>query len=122
MEWGEREVQLVMPRFEMECETDLQRILSLLGLSDMLSSADLLPHLLKGGMMQDIVQRARLKVDEGGTEAAAVTYMVEAGCCPCEEEYPQTVEMVVNRPFLFEVVEISTEARLFVGVVRNLDA
>ena len=122
MEWGEREVQLVMPRFEMECETDLQRILSLLGLSDMLSSADLLPHLLKGGMMQDIVQRARLKVDEGGTEAAAVTYMVEAGCCPCEEEYPQTVEMVVNRPFLFEVVEISTEARLFAGVVRNLDA
>ena len=122
MEWGEREVQLVLPRFEMECETDLQHILPLLGLSDMLTSDDLLPQLLKGGMIQNIAQRARLKVDEGGTEAAAVTYMAEAGCCPCEVEFPQTVEMVVNRPFLFEVVETSTEARLFAGIVRNLDA
>lgn len=70
--------------------------------------------------ISDIAQQVKIKVDEQGTEAAAVTFMAEAGCCPPEVE-PTLKVMRVNKPFLFEIVEESTNTILFSGVINNIE-
>lgn len=72
------------------------------------------------GMLDDeefavsaVLHKARVKVDEQGTEAAAVTMAMLAGGMPEEEE----IIFHVNRPFLFLIVEKETGAVLFLGSV-----
>ena len=52
-------------------------------------------------MVDEIIHKTYLKVDEGGTEAAAVTAIkmdLKMSMAPREEI---TYNMIINRPFLF---------------------
>jgi serpin B len=53
-------------------------------------------------------------VDESGTEAAAATAVA------MEEEAPEPlVELTIDRPFIFLIRDIETDAILFIGRVLN---
>jgi len=61
--------------------------------------------------LSDVRQKVYLKVNEEGTEAAAVTvgnFGVSA-----------TPEVTINRPFYFAIAERETGAILFHGAIRN---
>ena len=119
--YSEREdVRLSLPRFEVSNKVDVKNILKSLGLSCILESNDIIPECIEGLQIADIAQQVKIKVDENGTEAAAVTFMAEPGCCPRDEK-PQPKVMKVNKPFLFEIVEESTNTILFSGVINNID-
>ena len=61
----------------------------------------------------DVIHEAVITVDEEGMEAAAATAVVtEAGAAPGQEEPKR---LVLDRPFLFLVIERSTRAPLVVG-------
>ena len=63
----------------------------------------------------DVFHKARIKVDETGSEAAAVTdivMMVGAGPSP---DVPSVVEFHCDRPFLFAITEVSSGAIYFMG-------
>jgi serpin B len=67
-----------------------------------------------GGLtIGDAVHKATITVDEEGTEAAAVT-----GVEMEVMAYPES-EMVVDRPFLFMIVERESGAILFLGQLLN---
>ena len=119
--YSEREeVRLSLPRFEVSNKVDAKDILKNIGLSCILESNDIIPECIEGLQIADIAQQVKIKVDENGTEAAAVTFLPEPGCCPRDEKLSSKV-MRVNKPFLFEIVEESTNTILFSGVINNID-
>ena len=60
-----------------------------------------------------VSQKARLKLDEEGTEASAVTVVTTP---PGDEEHtPQTYEFHADRPFLYVISEQATGAVYFIG-------
>ena len=115
-----KEVKLSLPRFEVANNIEVKKLLKQLRLSCVLESCDIIPQCIKGLQISDISQQVKIKVDEQGTEAAAVTFMAEAGCCPPEVE-PTPKLMKVNKPFLFEIVEETTHTILFSGVINNIE-
>lgn len=114
------EVKLSLPKFEAANNIDVKNLLSRMGLTCVLESYDVIPQCIKGLQISDIAQQVKIKVDEQGTEAAAVTFMAVTGCCPPEIE-PTPKVMRVNKPFLFEIVEETTNTILFSGVINNIE-
>jgi serpin B len=111
-----RDVTVGLPRFEMDTTMDLKEALSQMGMTDAFDpeKADfsgMIDH--DEFALSAVLHKARVKVDEQGTEAAAVTIMALAAGAIEEEE----IIFHVNRPFLFLIVERQTGAVLFMGSV-----
>lgn len=66
----------------------------------------------------DVIHKTRLKLDEEGTEAAAVTAgMVKANSALVTEK-PKVVTL--NRPYVFAIIDNHTKLPLFVGAVNKV--
>lgn len=63
-----------------------------------------------------VQQATRLKVDEEGSEGAAVTVIEGDLMSPLPEE---EVDFFLDRPFLFQILEPSTGTVLFMGQVGS---
>jgi serpin B len=111
------EVSLTMPKFEYESSFGLKEVLSTLGMgvaftpdadfSGMDGKRDLL--------IQDVLHKAFVSVDEAGTEAAAATaVIVGLTAIPV-----QPVEVKIDRPFIFLIRDIPTDSIIFIGRVLN---
>ena len=87
----EKSVTLHLPRFELGWGMELNDPLLDLGILDACkSTADfsgISPH-PEGLFLASLIHQARIKVDEEGTEAAAVTVAMMAGLAEPEEEPP----------------------------------
>lgn len=66
--------------------------------------------------ISQVKHKTYIKVDEKGTEAAAVTSI---GMVTTSLPMPTTTEMKVDRPFVYLIQEKSTGAILFLGVVND---
>lgn len=64
--------------------------------------------------ISDILQKAKIRTDEEGLEAAAVTMIVMREGVPPEEEEPQYREFHANEAFRYYIVTTSTAAPLVV--------
>ena len=96
-------VHLELPKFEVTFEETLNHIIKKLGMKKIFNSleADLSGlYNRKGLFVSQVIHKTYLKVNEEGTEAAAVTLVeVDEAMMAGEEEIIH--EMKVNRPFLF---------------------
>ncbi|MEM8524416.1 MAG: serpin family protein [Bacteroidota bacterium] len=113
------EVLFSMPKFELKYEKRLNQILMDLGMDIAFSDkADFSKINGKGGLtISEVRHKSFIKVDEQGTEAAAVTIIgIETTSVP---SYPI---MEVNRPFVFVIRDHQTNSALFVGKVVNPNA
>ncbi|WJX41306.1 hypothetical protein P8452_28676 [Trifolium repens] len=68
--------------------------------------------------VSDILQKSFIKVNEKGTEAAAVTVAPLAGCAQFTPK-PIPVDFVADHPFLFLIREDLSGTVLFIGQVVN---
>jgi len=114
---NEQGLILQMPSLELEYSKMLKEELKALGMQKAFSRgiADF-SHLTQEPVYIDFVKHdSYLKIDEKGTEAAAVTTVgfvnLSAG--------PQTPTMRVNRPYLLIIRERSTDNLLFVGKIYD---
>lgn len=103
---------LIMPKFKFETGVGLKDALTALGMTDAFSDgADFSG--IDGGrdlVVQSVIHKAIIEVDEKGTTAAAAT-----GISVGTTSLPPT--LVVNRPFLFFIRHNPTGALLFQGRV-----
>ncbi len=109
-------IALSLPRFEFESEFSLADTLAAMGMpiafteaadfSGMTGNRDL--------YIAEILHKAFVSVDEAGTEAAAATAVVMK-LTGIEE----TIEVTVDRPFVFLIRDLETGTILFVGRVVN---
>jgi len=67
--------------------------------------------------IDQIIHKARVIVNEKGTEAAAVSYIgMRLGSAAVPQEH---VYFKVDRPFIYAISEISTGAIVFIGVQKQ---
>lgn len=114
---GSRDVTLRLPKFELEYELEYSDILKAMGMekafneskADFSGIADVSPQNL---YISNVTHKTFIRVDEEGTEAAAVTD-VGFGVTSVP---PQ---LTFNRPFVFIIHEKEGGANLFMGRVKN---
>ena len=107
----------MLPRFKCETSVDLKPPLHSLGIkSAFLESANFSALSGEPVFISEAQQKAFVEANEQGTEAAAVTefYTLSAGIAV---EKPKPFEMVVDRPFLFLIVDRGTSSILFMGLI-----
>lgn len=108
-----------MPKFDVQSTLQLEDYLKTMGITAVFDEAraDFSP--LSGSEMwlEQAKQIARVKVDEKGVEAAAVTLMAAAGSAAPPED-PKICVMDLDRPFLFIIRQQGVV--LFAGVVQSL--
>ena len=66
----------------------------------------------------EVIHKTVLKVNEKGTEAAAVTAAVMKATSAAPAEDP--IVLRFDRPFVCGIVDLETGAPLFLGTVENL--
>ena len=111
----QRQVALTMPKFEFESAFKLKPTLAAMGMPVAFSeSADFSGMTgVRDLYISEVVHKAFVSVDEAGTEAAAATAVImKITALP-----PEPVEVTVNRPFIFLIRDIETDAILFLGRV-----
>lgn len=113
-----QEIHLTMPRFTYESWFSLKKTLAAMGMPSAFGAADF------SGMdgtrslfIDDVLHKAFISVDEAGTEAAAATAVVVARAAPAPPK-----DVAVDRPFVFIIRDIETDAILFLGHVLNPSA
>ncbi|MCY7350835.1 MAG: serpin family protein [Cytophagaceae bacterium] len=113
---GEGKINVGLPRFEFEYEATLNATLQAMGIRDAFIErvADLTRIRKQRDLFVSLVkQKAYIKTDEKGSEAAAVTGIsidvTSAG--------PVPRSIVLNRPFLFFISEKNSNTVLFAGRV-----
>ena len=102
------------------CPERNTRVLQALGVTDAfdMAEADFTPLTDNGAWLSSAMQAARVKIDEEGVEAAAYTELACADSAMME--VPPTVEMDLDRPFLFVIFDYN-DIPLFVGTVNALN-
>jgi serpin B len=124
--FSERDGLVVLPKFKLENTLELNPTLKKLGMKTAFNNQKLQLDPDFSGMFADshhisaVVQKAFVEVGEEGTEAAAVTEISVPQSGGPELDPPKPFEMIVDRPFLFTIVDARSEMILFMGVVNNL--
>lgn len=116
---AEQKVIVGLPKFTVEYETNLNSVLSQMGMPTMFSDfADLSKISPPAGKLRVgfVKQNTFVAVDEKGTEAAAVTTIgVEL-----TSFNPTIPDFICNRPFAFFISEKQSNTILFAGKIVNL--
>ena len=113
------QVTLSMPRFRLEAEFDLIPALRQLGVSQAFGDDADFSGITQAEPLQisAVAHKAYIDVDEQGTEAAAATAVIMRASAALRT--PPPVTMVVDRPFLFAIVDTATGLPLFLGQVAQ---
>ena len=109
-----QKVELAMPKFTTQYEIKLNDVLAALGMGVAFTDqADFSRMFKPGGLAIDEVKhKTFVKVDEEGTEAAAVT---SVGIVPTS--LPQIISMRIDHPFIFVIRENRSQTMLFIGKI-----
>ena len=110
-----RDVSLKLPRFETESATeDLIGVLKKMGIARAFdeSQAEIRNMCNRDVYISRMLQKAHIKVDENGSEAAAVT-SADIVCLSASMDEP--VKFFADHPFVYLIREASSGVILFVG-------
>ena len=110
-----------LPRFEISAPAiSLAPALKALGVNLVFSEAADFSELTTVPLsLKDVLQKCYVKVDEEGTEAAAVTAAIGVDCCmPLDDKLHR---ICFNRPFLWIIGDLTTEAPpYFMGLTEDI--
>jgi serpin B len=115
-----KNIELSLPKFESSYEDSLKNELSKLGMIQAFEpyNADfslMSEDLKKDLYISEVKQKTYIKVDEKGTEAAAVTSVeMELTSMP-----PELPKVVFDRPFVYGIIDVETGIPLFIGIMEN---
>jgi len=118
-EFKEKEGTVILPKFKLEYENNLNSALKSLGMTVAFDSqADFSKMranpLQKDLFISEVIHKTYVDVNEEGTEAAAVT---EVGMKATAARPDETFFMEVNKPFYFAIVDRETSELLFMGII-----
>ena len=114
-------VNLRLPRFETSSSFKLTDVMKALGITSMFSPETAYFTKMTDApiaYVDEIHQKAVIKVQEKGTEAAAVTY-TEIDGADIEGEEKTVVNFYANHPFVYIIQEASSDAIFFLGTYQG---
>ena len=118
---SERTGIVSMPGFGMEYKVSLAHTLHDMGMElpfnpDKADFSGMSPKRL---YISDVIHQTFLKVDEEGSEAAGATAVIMNVTSAGPEPPPPPFQMVLDRPFIFAIVDRPTNTILFLGRMVN---
>lgn len=118
-------VTAAIPKFETEFDCELSKVLAELGMPDAFdeAAADFsgLGTSTEGNIViSRVLHKTYLAVDEKGTKAGAAT-AVEMVAETAEEWLEPPKEVILDRPFLYLIVDCETWTPLFMGALMELE-
>ena len=112
--------RLVIPKFTMEQEIkELKEILQNMGMREAFADTADFDKIAEELYVSQVLHKAKIEVDEQGTEAAAVTAVIAAKCSMVQEKIPVVFE--ADRPFIYVIQDTRTGMILFMGRVSHLE-
>ena len=120
-----KEMALYLPKFELEYEKSLKKALQKMNMRKVFGPSAELMKLSESGQLyvDEVIHKTYIKVDEEGSEAAAITAIVTKFLCVNK---PKITIMNVNRSFVYMIRDKrikdtnGNEMMLFVGTVNDL--
>ena len=116
---GNKEIELGLPNFGIETDAvSLKQALQQCGLSQVFSpQANFSGFCDTPLFVDDVTQKCRIKLDEDGTEAAALS---EIPMWLCAVESPLPLKLTFNRPFIWIITEEDTaNTPYFMGIMET---
>lgn len=115
------DVDVTMPKFEIESDLKLNEALESMGMKNMFSDKADFSNLVKDGgvCVDNVVQKTFIEVTESGTKAAAVTSVFVGESSPTWDKITYTVEL--NRPFLYMIIETDSNTPIFIGKLESVE-
>ena len=117
------EVVVRLPKFELDIENNLVENFKSIGINRAFTNSAEFFNVVKETPLKigNVQHRAKIKVDEQGTEAAAVTevVMVETTATP-NFKPPPRVYFIADRPFMFVIRDVKSGVILFAGTINKL--
>lgn len=114
-------VEVFLPKFELDIKNNLNDDLQKMGINRAFTNAAEFSNIVKNTRLKisQANHQAKIKVDEEGTTAAAVTEitMVKATAVATP---PKIIYFRADRPFLFVIRDRNSGVELFTGVVNSL--
>lgn len=113
-------VQLSLPKFETSFEVSLVDALSSMGMGEAFDPAAADLSLMNSGHRRDLYigdvkHKTYCRIDEAGTEAAAVTSVeIRETSLPTADK-----QLDFNRPFIYGIVDTVTGLPLFLGIMED---
>ena len=118
-EFNARQGNVLLPKFRLEYETQLNDALKKLGMGSAFSDSADFSKMIKEDhplKISKVKQKTFIEVNEVGTEAAAVTSVeVVTESASVDDSF----FMEVNRPFFFTITDDETDTILFMGSISN---
>ena len=117
-------VDVKLPKFSYDYGTSMEGILSDMGMPDAFTGAADFSRLIapdsptQSIMVDRVLHKTHIELDEKGTKAAAVTAVIAKAGAIIHEAPP--VEVHLTRPFVYALVDEQTGIPLFIGVVRSI--
>lgn len=112
-------VRTALPQFEYEYELGLSDTLTAMGIKDAFlpSKADFSKMGNADGniYIEDVLHKTYISVDAKGTKAAAVT-KVGVGVTSAP---PPELTVILDRPFVYAIIDIATGLPLFIGILNG---
>lgn len=110
--------RVLLPKFEMEEKISLNDTLKALGMELAFTGDANFSEISDTPLfISDVLHKAKIIVDEEGTEAAAVTGIImKATSMPINQ-----FEFIADKPFMYFIVDSQSNTVLFNGVVYDLD-
>ncbi|NLM78657.1 MAG: serine proteinase inhibitor [Ruminococcaceae bacterium] len=119
---NEKSINLSLPKFEVRYEDSLLDELSKLGMAVAFSGTADFSRMNREGvsdlLISEVKHKTFVRVDEKGSEAAAVTSVEMRLTSVIEGEETITFD----RPFLFGILDTRTELPLFLGILEQPDS
>ncbi|TDD66717.1 serpin family protein [Jiangella aurantiaca] len=104
---------VAVPKFELEWKGELTDALTALGMGTAFAGGDFRPMSPSNPVLDSVVQKTYIRVDEAGTEAAAVTGGAMRSTAVTGESFR------VDRPFAFTISDSQTGTIVFLGAVTD---
>jgi serpin B len=117
--FSERRGTVTFPKFKLNYSILLNDPLQALGMKQAFipGSADFSGVAADPLFISQVLQKSYVDVNEEGTEAAAVTTVTVAGAVMMRPIPP--FQMLLDRPFLFIIVDHTTQTILFMGIIND---
>ena len=117
------DVKTTIPKFNIDYEVDLSGVMKEMGITTAFNSsvADFKPMVEIPGANVYIgaaKQKTHFELDEKGIKAAAVTFI--AAVADSVPEPKPIVEIYLDRPFVYMLVDNATNMPLFIGTIKTL--
>ena len=117
------EIYLDLPKFELDLGDSLPESLWKVGIQRAFTDYAQFYNIINGVSLKidDAAHQAKIRVDETGTEAAAVTEITMVETTAVAPDFKRSVEFRADRPFFFVIRDVESGVDLFAGAVNNLD-